>query len=146
MTVWQGYFGIENLGLSGAQRATLIDALKALGPAADPQPARRCHWRTRLDGEAVILEALFDGDELTVARFKERLAAIFGVAVVGIGHAVQQRTFAGGVTPVVTFGYGGTERVRFALFGGVDASWQESGDECRGYLGLNAAEWDGEEE
>lgn len=142
---WHGYIGIENLALNVTQRTTLITALKALGPASNRQPAKLCHWRTRLDGEAIILEALFDEDNLTIAKFKDRLASIFGVAAGDIGHATVQRSFAGGTTPVVTFSYAGTDRLRFALFGGVGAAWQESGDECRGYLALNVDDWEVQE-
>ena len=67
-----------------------IDELKALGPASDPQPARLNHWCTRLDGEAAIFEALFNEDNLTIARFKQRLGNIFGVGPGTIDHSTNQ--------------------------------------------------------
>ena len=135
------YMGIENINLNIIQRQTLIEELKALGPASNPQPARLCHWRTRLDGEAAIFEALFDEDNLTIAKFKQRLGAIFSVDPSTISHSTIQKDYAGFGTPVVTFAYGGTDYLRFALFGNSDASWMQSGDECRGYLKFNQDEW-----
>lgn len=136
------YLGIENLALDDAQRKTLVDALKALGPASDPQPARLNHWRTRLDNQAAIFEALFQESALTIAAFKNRLAAIFGVEPDTIDHATVMRHFADGDTPVVTFSRNATDYLRVALFGGMDCTWMESGDECRGYLALYRDEWE----
>lgn len=73
--MWHGYFGIENLNLNPTQRATLIQALRALGPSSDPLPDRLNHSHTRLDGQAAIFEALFDESVLTVQAWKNRLAA-----------------------------------------------------------------------
>jgi hypothetical protein len=138
------YLGIENLNLDTSQRQTLVDELKALGPGSDPQPARLCHWRTRLDGEAAIFEALFDEDNLTVAKFKDRLGTIFGVDPATIDHDTTIYHFADGDTPIVVFSRNGTDYLRFALYGGNGISWMESGDECRGYLKLNQTEWEEE--
>jgi len=140
------YMGIENLNLNAAQRAILIAELRALGPPregddAETQPCRLNHWRTRLDGQAAIFEALFDEDALAVERFKRRLGAIFGVDPATIDHSTATAHFAGGDTPVVTFSRGGTDYLRFALFGGVGATWQESRLETLGYLAANAEEW-----
>jgi hypothetical protein len=140
------YFGIENINLNAVQRQTLIVELKALGPASDPQPARLCHWRTRLDGEAAIFEALFNENNLTIARFKQRLGNIFGVDPGTINHRTNQVDFAGHGTRIVVFSRGVTDYLRFALFGGVDAAWMDSGDECRGYLKANYDEWSEPEE
>lgn len=134
------YIGIENLAFNASQRQLLVDTLKALGPASDPQPARLNHWRTRPDGEAVIFEALFDEDNLTVATFKQWLGGIFNVDPATIDHVIVGHSFANGTTLVATFSRGGTNYLRFALFGGQGATWQQSGDECRGYLIVN--QWD----
>ena len=145
MANWHGYFGIENLNLSAAQRATLVAELKTMGPAADRQPARLLHWRTRLDNDAVIFEALFNEDNLTVNKFKQRLGTIFGVSWVTIGAATQILHYADGDTRVVTFSRTGTDYLRVALFGDVAASWQQSRRECLGYLAANMADWQEEE-
>jgi hypothetical protein len=142
MATWHGYIGIENLNLSATQRQILIDALKALGPGSDPQPARLCHWRTRLDNEAAIFEANFNEDNLTVAVFKDRLGAILGVDPAAVDHSTGSQTFDTLPTPIVVFSRTGTDYVRFALFGGQSAEWMQSGDECRAYLKLNQAEWE----
>jgi len=142
MANWHGYFGIENVGLNASQRATLITVLRALGPSSDPQPCMLNHWRTRLDGNAAIFEARFPDEALTVQAFKARLGAIFGIDPLTIDDAMITRNWGGQTTPVVTFSRGGTDYVRMALFGGLNATWAESGDACRAYLAENAAEWE----
>lgn len=142
MAIWHGYIGIENLALNASRRQTLIDALKQLGPRSDPQPARLCHWRTRLDGEAALFEAAFNEDNLTIAKFKDWLASIFGVDSVTIDHRVTSYQFADGDTPAVVFSRLEIDLLRFSLFGGQGASWMQSGDECRGYLAVNRDEWE----
>lgn len=142
---WHGYFGIENLTLNAAQRQMLIAALRVLGPSSDPSPARLNHWRTRLDGQAAIFEAAFQESALTVTAWKSRLASIFGVSPVTIGSSTVNQSFAGGTTPVITFFRSGIDYIRVALFGGVNADWMESGNECRGYLAFYADEWEPQE-
>lgn len=141
------YFGIENLALTNAQRAELVDALRALGPSSDPQPARLCHWRTRPDSDAAIFEALFDEDNITIAAFKQRLGAIFSIDPATIDHDTNLVAFDARQSAVVTFGRGGTDYLRVVFFGydGADwPTWAESGDECRAYLSNNAAAWESE--
>lgn len=65
---WSGYFGIENIALTAPQKATLVAALRSLGPSDDPQPAELMHSRTRLDNDAVIFRARFQDGALTVWR------------------------------------------------------------------------------
>lgn len=142
MANWHGYFAIEDLNLNAGQRQTLIAELRTLGPASDPQPARLCHWRTRLDNRAVIFEALFNEDNLTVERFKQRLGTIFGISWVTIGSDIQVYSFADGNTPVVTFSRNGTDYIRVGLFGGVAADWQQSRREVLGYLAANREDWE----
>jgi len=139
------YFGIENLALNDAQRAELVAVLRALGPASHPQPARLCHWRTRLDGQAAIFEALFDEDTITIEAFKNRLGSIFGVDPANIGHSTNLVTFASRQSAVVTFSHNSTDYLRVVFFGYAGAdwlAWMESGDEARAYLRTNAAEWE----
>jgi hypothetical protein len=140
--MWHGYFAIEDLNLNVSQRQTLVGELCGLGPGSDPQPARLCHWRTRLDNRAVIFEASFQEDNLTVAKFKNRLGTIFGVSPDTIDTVVSQTTFGSRPTPVVTFSRSGTDYIRMAAFGGVGASWSESGYEARAYLQANADAWE----
>ena len=145
MASQQVYFGIENLALNDAQRAMLVAALRALGPTSHPQPACLCHWRTRLDGQAAIFEALFEEDTITVVTFKNRLGSIFGVDPATIGHDIRLVTLATRESAVVTFSRGGTDYLRVVFFGYAGAdwpTWMESGNECRAYLRANAAEWE----
>lgn len=142
------YLAIENLSLDSTQQATLVIALRALGPSAHPQPACLNHWRTRLDNQAGIFEALFATDDISIEAFKKRLGSIFGVSWVTIGHSVNIVEFSALPTAVVTFSRTGTDYIRMAIFGyaGEDwPSWRQSGDECRAYLALHRAEWEVEE-
>jgi hypothetical protein len=70
------------------------------------------------------------------------LGAIFGIDPANIDHSTSSQTFDTLPTPIVTFSRLGTDYLRFALFGGIDANWQQSGDECRGYLAANRDEWE----
>jgi hypothetical protein len=140
--MWHGYFAVEDLNLNASQRQTLVEELCSLGPSSHPQPACLCHWRTRLDGQAAIFEALFSEAVLTIARFKQRLGAIFGVDPGDIGHDATVLHFGDGDTPVVTFSYGGTDYLRFALFGGLGVEWADSGNEVRAYLKAYSSEWE----
>jgi len=139
---WHGYYAIEDINLNDAQRDTLIAVLKSLGPETHPSPACLNHWRTRLDGEAAIFEALFNDAMLTVDAFKERLGAIFSVDPATIDHDLTVYHFGDGDTPVAVFSRSGTNYLRMALLGGPDATWEESGDECRAYLALYVEQWE----
>ena len=79
-----------------------------------------------------------------VDAFRQRLGTIFGVSWVTIGYDVSQQTFATLPTPIVVFSRLGVDYLRVALFGGVGAEWMASGDECRAYLKLYAAQWEPE--
>lgn len=139
------YFGIENLALNDTQRSQLVSALRALGPQSNPQPARLCHWRVRLDGQAAIFEALFDSDNITIPAFKGHLGAIFNVDPATIGHSVSAVTFDARDSAVVTFSRGGTDYLRVVFFGyagGDWPTWMESGDEVRAYLAANRDAWE----
>ena len=137
MSNWHGYIGIENVGLNDTQRDTFIDALKELGPDSHPSPACLCHWRTRIDGQAAIFEAMFNEDNLTVQSFKDKLGNIFEIDPETITHSTEQTQYG----PVVTFTYT-VDRLKLLVFGGTDATWMESGDACRAFLAANIAEWD----
>lgn len=103
-------------------------------------PAIMNHWRVRLDHEAVIFEALFNEDNLTIDAFRNKLADIFGVDPSTITDTVQQTQYG----PLVTFARSG-DRLRFLLFGGINATWMDSGDACRQFLSDNKDDWEDEE-
>ena len=144
--MWHGYFGVENLNLKTAQRAELIVALRALGPADDLQPAHLNHWRTRLDGDAAIFEALFDEDHITVGAFKGWLGTIFSVSPTTIDHSLVTVTLDTRASAVVTFSRGGTDYLRVVFFGyaggGEWPTWNESRIECGQYLLNNIQDWE----
>lgn len=135
------YFGIENLNLTNPQRTTLVTGLQALGVNNNSvQPAERIHWRVRTDNNAIIFEALFDEDNLTIAAIKARLATIFGVAVGTISHSTSQTAYG----LVVTFTHSAQQKIRMVAFGhngSVWGTWVDSNAAARAYLAANAAAW-----
>lgn len=135
------YLGIENLALSSGQRGTLVTGLEALGQSnQDRQPAKQNHWATRNDNDAVIFEALFNEDNISIAGIKTRLANLFGVDVSLISHGTQQSAYG----LVVTYTYLATDYLRIIAFGhdGSWPAWSVSGDAARAYKTANAAEWE----
>lgn len=135
------YFGIENLNLTNPQRTTIINGLQAIGVNnADPQPANRNHWRVRSDNNAIIFEALFDEDTLTIAAIKQRLATIFSVTVGTISHSTTQSAYG----LVVTFTHSAQQKIRMVAFGhdgSAWGTWADSNASVRAYLLANAAAW-----
>jgi hypothetical protein len=142
MNTWHGYIAVENLNLNPTQAATLWNVIKAKGEANDSiYPQFRNHWRLSLDNSKGIFEALFNQDNMTVDWFKEQLGIIFNVDPDAIDDALQNVTFVGRITPIVTFSQGPADYVRFAAFGGPSATWEQSRFEVLGYLSANRNEW-----
>ncbi len=131
-------YGIENLALPPAQKAQLVDALRALGRNADPAPCRRNHWRVRPDGEAVIWHAAWDVSDWTVAAMKARLGSIFNVDPSTITASTAQTDYG----PLITFGRGGTNYLRAIVFGGVDCTYEQSHAAALAYLRDYAEQWE----
>lgn len=135
------YFGIENIALTNPQRQTLVSGLQSLGQDNNSgNPAERNHWRLRTDNNAIIFEARFDEDTLTIAIIKARLAAIFAVNVSLISHSTQQSAYG----LVVTYTYNSISRVRSVAFG-YNGNWPDrttSGNAVRTYLVTNSAAWE----
>lgn len=135
------YIGLENIALTGPQKTTLINTLAALGPAQNSSPARLNHRRTRLDNDAVIFEAGFGDNDLTVANLRQYLANVFSVSVAQITANTTSQTFATIASPIVALTYQATQRMRVALFGGTTATREQSRIEALAYLAANAAAW-----
>lgn len=136
------YFGIENLNLTNPQRALLVDGLKTIGDNTSPYPNFRNHWRVRLDNNAVIFEASFDEDNLTIAAIKARLATIFGVAVGTISHSSSQNATYG---LIITFTHSAQQKIRMVAFGHNGSAWgtiEQSRTAAKAYLTANAAQWE----
>lgn len=142
MASFFGYILLQDLGLTTAQRATLVAALRALGPTESPSPARLNHGRVSLDQTQVILEADFDDATLSAVAIRNRLASIFGVANTSITYATTRPTFGTRESVAVTFSYQTAPRLRLTVFAGLTSTHGESGDECRAYLSQNRAEWE----
>ena len=90
----------------------------------------------------LIFEAEFMRSNLTVARFKQKLAAIFDVEPDSIDTATVTSAWGNESTSVVTFSRSGTEYLVMAAFAGVNGTRQQSGDAARGYLAVNAEDWE----
>jgi hypothetical protein len=139
-TLWRGYFFIEDLGLTDAQRATIVDVLKAWGERnASLLPNERNHWAIRPDGKAVIFEAVFNADNLTVLWFRTKLAAIFNVALTSITATTTNTVYG----PLATFKYLTTNKLRMGIFGGITATWDESHIAVLQYLSDYKDLWQG---
>jgi hypothetical protein len=136
---WQGYFYIENLGLNQQQKQTLVDTLKAWGLHNDaPNPRDRNHWRARLDNEAVIFEAIFEADHLTVYYLRTRLAVIFGVHENLISFTTSQNKYG----ELAVFSYNNVDRLRLGVFAGRSAGYEESQLAAQQFLADFAGAWE----
>lgn len=126
---------VEDLGMTGNQRQTLIAHIKTFGDNDATQPAHRNHWRQRLDNKAMIFEAKFAKNNLTIQKFKDKLAEIFSVDVATVGHT--------GTNPV-TFNRGG-DKLLVQLFAGLNTDWETSRQACLAYLSDNLTDWESPE-
>lgn len=136
------YIGLENINLTNAQRAQMYAAVKALQVPGQNRPLFLNHERLRTDQQAGIWEALFDDAWLTIDKFKEYIAGVFGILPTLIAHTTASQSFGGGTTFIVTLQYQTQNRMRAALFGGVNATEAQSHAEALGYLILNKALWE----
>ena len=115
--------------LTSAEKQALSNLLDNMEPSS--QPFKINHWRVRPDGNAVILV----GDlNITANNVKSFLANMFNVAFADISYSTNKVTLVELETPIATYAYGGQNYVRFAVFGGVDASHEEAGKEVREYI------------
>ncbi len=122
-TEWRGYFYIEDLGLTAQQRQTLVDVLKAWGLRnGSPHPHERNHWRVRPDAKALIFEAVFDADNMTVLWVRTKLAEIFSVPLANVTATTTSTEYG----PLLTFRYNNVDRLRMGIFAGLASSWQQS--------------------
>ena len=132
------YIGIEILSMTDAQRQTLIDAIRALLPERDEQPAWRVHHRMRLDSQAAIIEARWQDAHITNASIRAYLANAFGVAPATVTSVASSNAYG----RVLALAYNAVQRVRFLLFGGVGASWEQSRLATLAYLAAFIAQWE----
>ncbi len=123
MSDWRGYFYIEALSMTEQQKQTLVNALKAWGLRNQSDyPNERNHWRIRPDNNAVIFEAVFESNLLTVAALRTRLAALFGVNENLIIPTASSNQYG----EIVVFKYNNINRLRVGVFGGRSAGYSAS--------------------
>lgn len=137
------YVYCQDLGLSPAQRTTIVVQLQKMGKSnGSPMPHLRNHWRVNLAGDAVIFESDWDMATITAAAIKTRLVSLFNVAANTITYATVTPTFATRPSEVATYKYSTVNKFRIGVFGGRDASYGESLAEVQAYLKANAAAWE----
>ena len=90
-----------------------------------------------MDGDAAILEARWNKDNITVNKFKDYLGNIFGIDPATIDHVITTP----GVNVVSVFSRSGTDYLRVAFFGGIDCTWEESRQAVLAYLRVNRELW-----
>ncbi len=137
-TEWRGYFYIEDLGLTAQQRQTLVDTFKAWGLRnVSAQPHERNHWHVRPDGKAVIFEAVFDADNMTVLWVRTKLAEIFSVSLASVTATTTTTEYG----PLLTFRYNSVDRLRLGIFAGLAGSWLQSRAAAAHFLADNFTGW-----
>jgi hypothetical protein len=135
------YLGAENISLTQLQKDSFRVTLAAIGPASNPQTAEMMHWRTRLDGDAVLMRALFNDSDLTTAGLKQLLATALGVNVATITATTSRQTFGTLPSQIVLMSISGVNQMRFILFASPGGTIQQSNAEVLAYLKLNAGAW-----
>lgn len=139
--MWHGYFVAERLNIGAGNWAQLQALFEDMGTQDSRFPAFNNHKRTRLDGDAVIYESEFDPGEVSGLKFRQLLADEFGVPIGDIGQTITQNDYAGYSTTVWTYDYAAVDRFVVRRFGG-GGTWEESRQECLGYLSANQGEWE----
>lgn len=120
--MWAGYVLIElSPSLSGGANQALLGAATQMWNTTSNNPDERTAVRVRPGGGAAIIEAQFD--EGTVEYALAAIATVLQVSVAAIENDV-----------AVT------------VFGGSEATKEESASACRAYLIANTAIWDSNEE
>ena len=138
------YIAIEDLGLNPSQRQRVFDAVQTFYQAhqvATDQPHERWHGRFNVDRTQAIFEALFDDAQLSVATFKQLLAAEFDRDPGEIASRRQDTTLAAEPSPFWTFSYNGTDYFRVGVFGGLGASREQSRQEAQQYIQNQPSDW-----
>jgi hypothetical protein len=92
----------------------------------------------RPDNQAAIIEARWQDAHITDASIRAYLANAFGVAPATVTSAASSNAYG----RVLTLTYNAIQRVRFLLFGGVGATWEQSRQAVLAYLAANSAQWE----
>lgn len=135
------YLGSENISLTQPQKDAFRNTLRVIGPVSHDQPAELMHWRTRLDGDAVIMRSSFNESDLTTNGLKQLLATVLGVPAAQITATSTTQTYNTVPSTLVRMSYQSVDCMRFILFAGARATVAQSNVEVLAYLKANAAAW-----
>ena len=136
---------VETMNVNATNRNTLFAAMRAILSQDSSQPAYINHDRVRLDSDAMILCALFDEDDVSVAQMKQYLGTVFDIDPADIGN-VNDNQNAYGFESILSYPDGVTDRIRYIAFGysGGWASWETSRLAVLAYLSDNDTAWEAE--
>jgi hypothetical protein len=144
---WHGYVLIEKTAnLNQENFDTLRDSFRVLNAVNPTQPAHVMHTRVSLDTSAEVFECQFDPADVEVSRFSQFMADLFGVNVVDVEDTIIETVSYSGLDGVESRRWGfnypvaGAQRLQVVRFGR-GGSWQDSRQECVGYLIANSAAW-----
>lgn len=138
--MWHGYIVVERGTVGGGNWAALCELYETMGTHDSGFPCENTHDRTRMDGDAVIYESRFDPNEVSIESFVALLAGEFGVAVGDIEHTTAVVRYGGYDTTMWEFLYNAIVRFSVRRFGR-GGTWEQSRNECLGYLAANRAAW-----
>jgi len=145
MALQHQYFVVERQNIGASNWETLVGLFEAMGTSNSPFPAFNNHWRTRLDGSAVIYESNFDSSEVSIPAFTQLLADEFAVDASAIINTAGSTKYSpSGSTRTWQFDYNAINRFEIQRFGGGGASWEQSRIETLGYLSSNSIAWEEE--
>jgi len=141
--MWHGYFVVERNTVGIGNWQALLLLFDQMGTKESIYPAYNNHFRTRLDGNAKIYESLFEPEGVSIHDFKHFLADEFIVAFDDIGDTQFVESYADYDSNVWVFSYpvGGDDRFTVRRFGR-GGTWEESWNECEGYLTMNLNQWE----
>lgn len=135
------YLGAENISMTQAQKDAFRETFRAIGPASNPQTAEMMHWRTRLDGDAVIMRALFNDTDINGSGLRSLLATALGVPPAQVTSANTSVTYLTVASVILTMSVNAVQTMRFIRFAGMSANVTQSNIEALAYLKLYAAAW-----
>lgn len=130
MAVWRGYVLLQkHPALTGAEWRAVLEALRQVlnHTSQAPWPAWKLHYRLSLDQTQIIFEAAFNRDDLDIQNLN-RLAKY-------ISQAVPRFTPAQIAAAM---------RDLWLLFGGLNATYEESALAARAFIAANRADWEPE--
>lgn len=137
------YFLVERQNIGDANWNALVGLFEAMGTSNSTFPAYNNHWRTRLDGSAVIYESNFDSAEVSIPAFKQLLADEFNVDASAIASTIGSASYSiSGSTRTWQIDYNAVNRFKIERLGGGGASWEQSRVETLGLLSGASVAWE----